>query len=428
MAKLDLNSLRQQAIDADEARKTEAANLKRRVDNVYAYAYETSREGINALLALAQLSLVSEGCPSEVPVRNEFQSTGREPVLVMDSSGNWSASLSKNYDGPEQRPTGRWVHTGRSNQVSLADAIAAAASIPSAGDAAKAIRGVLNPVKNRDFDHLGAVLDRIPLRTLSAMLGSGPQLVYGLGIGLKNTATAHVVDGEWYPDVEYSEDVAKLASCIGDAMFRRMVPVTDHGTELAHMIAEAKKMTKDPQLLREMKIPKPTCMTIFAPHTPAETIRDFLQQAVRVGFDINAVDGRAGCGGLPTAAHKAVTLLTLKDLDAAVALGLDLEFADSLSSLTDVVVDKFCRRMTRHELPMLKHLVTKYGLAVSQESYQQVAKALGEAYQRDPDPWPPVNKEEERRWEKRTELLKAAIVFLDEKFPHLHSKTKRKAA
>jgi hypothetical protein len=427
MAKLDLNSLRQQAIDADKTRKTEAANRERLVDNVYVYAYETSREGVSALLALAQLSLISEGCPSEVPVRNEFQSTGREPVLVMDGSGNWSASLSKKYDGPEQRPTGRWVRHGRSNQVSLVDAIAAAASIPSAGDAAKAIRAVLNPVEDRDFDHFGAVLDRIPLRTLSAMLGSGPQLTYGLGIGLKDTGASHMSDGEWYPDVEYSDDVAKLASCIGDAMFRRMAPVADHGTELVHMIAEVKRMTKDPQVLREMKIPKPTCMTILAPHTPVETIRDFLHQAVRVGFDINAVDGRAGYGGLPTAAHKAVTLLTPKDLDAVVALGLDLEFADSLSRLTDVVVDKFCRRMTRHELPMLKHLVSKYGLSVSQDSYQQVAKALGEAYQRDPDTWP-VDKEEERLWEKRTGFLKEAITFLDEKFPHLHSKKKRKAA
>ncbi|MOA68112.1 hypothetical protein D3C78_1955800 [compost metagenome] len=56
-----------------------------------------------------------------------------------------------------------------------------------------------------------------------------------------------------------------------------------------------------------------------------------------------------------------------------------------------------------------------------------MAKALGEAYQRDPDPWP-VNKEDERLWEKRTGFLKEAILFLDEKFPDLHSKKKRKAA
>ncbi|MNU36403.1 hypothetical protein D3C71_250180 [compost metagenome] len=427
MAKLNFGDLRREAAIADAARQSAAANREHLIDNVYAYAYETSREGILTLLRLAHLSMVSEGFPTEVPTLNEFQSTGREPVLRMDSSGHWSASLSKVYDGPEQRPTGRYLHHGRSNRVRLAEAVAAAAGIPSAGGTAKSIHSALNPIEERDFDHFGAILDRIPLRTLSAMLGSGPQLVFDLGIGVKDNGTSHVVDGEWYPDVEYTDDVAKLALCIGEAMFRRMGPVSDHGTNLTHMIAEVEGMTKDQQVRRGMEIPKPTFMTILAPHTPAETIRDFLNQAVRVGFDINAVDGRAGYGGLPTAAHKAVTLLTVRDLDAAVSLGLDLEFADSLRSLTEVVVDKFCRRMTRHELPMLKHLVIKYGLAVSQDSYQQVAKALGEAYQRDPDPWP-VNKEDERLWEKRTGFLKEAILFLDEKFPDLHSKKKRKAA
>jgi hypothetical protein len=425
MAKLNFDTLSQKAIKSDTSLKSEAANRKRIIDNVYAYAFETSREGIGALLGLAHLSLVSEGCPSEVPLKNGFQSTGREPVLLMDSNGNWSASLTKKYDGPEQRATSRFF-PGRSNWVSLADAIAAAADIPSVGNSAETIRAALNPVKDRDFDHFADALDRIPLRTLSAMLGEGPQLASGLGLGLKNSNTSHIVDGEWYPDVEYTDDVAKLSRCIGDAMFRRMAPVADHGMELDHMIAEVKKSMKDPHVLREMQIPKPTCMAIFAPYTPVETIKDFLHQAVRVGFDINALDGRAGYGGLPTAAHRAVTLLTLKDLDATVTLGLDLEFADNLSSLTDTVIDGLSEEASMQALPMLKHLVNKYGLSVSKESYEKVTEALGEAYQM--APWYREDKEEERKREKRIHLLKATIVFLDEKFSHLQTKKKRKAA
>jgi hypothetical protein len=424
MPKLNFSALRQEAAIADTARQSAAANRKRLIDNVYAYAYETSWEGILTLLRLAHLSMVSEGVPSEVPTQNEFQSTGREPVLRMDNKGNWSASLSKDYDGPEQRPTGRWLRQGRSNWVALEDAIAAAADMPSAADVRKAIWDALDPIKDRDFDHFGVVLDRIPLRTLSAMLGVGSKLASALGLGLTNSGTTYMVDGEWYPDVEYTDDVGKLALCIGDAMMRRMAPVTDHGMELFHMIAEARRATKNPLALSGLQVPRPTCMTIVAPHTPLQTIKDFLHQAVRVGFDLNAV---YGLGGVPTAAHKAVTLLPLKDLDASVAMGLDLEFADDLSSLTEVVIDQLCRRSSKKALPMLKHLVNKYGLAVEQESYLRVAEALGEAYREDRDAWHDECKDTKQERQKRIQLLKATGDFLDEKFPRLHKKN-RKAA
>lgn len=72
MPKLNFSALRQEAAIADAARQSAAENRTRLIDNVYAYAYETSRDGILTLLRLAHLSMVSEDFPSEVPTQNEF--------------------------------------------------------------------------------------------------------------------------------------------------------------------------------------------------------------------------------------------------------------------------------------------------------------------------------------------------------------------
>jgi hypothetical protein len=424
MSKLDLNSLRQRAIQADEARKTEAAFRRSLLERIHSTVFECSVDGIVALTTLAHMSIVAEGLPEEISLGVMEAFKGTNARCRRESNGAWVARISE--------PRG----TDHLSPAQMLEAIAAAASVPLDKDARAAIYAVVNPLRERDFDHLANVLDLLPLHTLWAMMANGPVLSRAFGVGPAKTegkGQDHMLVGSFLPRgprklvslITHHPDIGRFARCVADAIMRRGGKIEEPGSHIRNLIDDSIIATGGVVRPGDIRIPAPACVEMFDPWVPAEAIEDFLKEAVRIGYDINMI--AASRGAHPTsAAHEAVRLMDVKGLDRLVALGLDLQLADNLDSLTTVALNRLRRPDgSKQGFAMLKHLVKK-GCAVDAMDYEILDDAVTACKVDIRNSYGDEGAEARRR----LEFLVTVIDFVEERFPHLRKppKTRRRAA
>jgi hypothetical protein len=362
MAKLDLNSLRQQAIIADEARKTKAAFLRSLRDGIYSAAFECSVDGVVTLTTLAHMSLVSEDFPSEIRLIGE-KFKGGSITCRRDADGRWTAHAAGGRSTQHATP---W---------SLIESIAAAAYIPLDDSTRETFSSVVNPVGERDFDHLAKVLDLIPVHSVSAMMSNGPAIAARFDLGPVKTDGVWVegirVGSEFISAISHHPDITTFARCVGDAIARRGKKAVGTDAFLRRVISKSVKAAGKAELeaFNDLRLPATTCVEMFDPYVPPEAVEDFLHEAVRVGFDINKAVSHDCYPS--TAAHEAVRLLDVNAVRRLEAVGLDLAAADGMRSLTSIVIDRL-RRNNQGPMAfaMLIHLVTTRGLSVDAEAYE----------------------------------------------------------
>ncbi len=418
MAKLDLNRLRQQAINADEARKTEAAFLRSLLDGIYSAVFECSVDGIVALTTLAHMSLVSEGFPSEIRLKGE-KFKGCNITCRREADGRWTAHAAEIRSTRNATP---W---------SLIESIAAAAHIPLDDSTRKAFSSVVNPAGERDFVHLAKVLDLIPVHSLSAMMSNGPVIAarFDLGpvkTGPEGSTRGFIVGTEMIAAIDHHEDITAFARCVGDAVARGKAKAVSSDVFLSDMISKSIKAAGKAGLegINDLRLPATACVEMFDPHVPPEAIEDFLHEGVRVGFDINKVVTYNGCYP-STAAHEAVRLMDVNAVRRLEALGLDLAAADNVRSLTSIAID----RLRRHDqgsqgFAMLIHLVSTHGLSVSAEAYESLDDRASECKQAIRGGY------DNRNTEGMLDFIVRVMGFLDKNFPSLRNpkNARRKAA
>jgi hypothetical protein len=206
---------------------------------------------------------------------------------------------------------------------------------------------------------------------------------------------------------------------------RRGGKIEEPGSHIRNLIDDSIIATGGVVRPGDIRIPAPACVEMFDPWVPAEAIEDFLKEAVRIGYDINMI--AASRGAHPTsAAHEAVRLMDVKGLERLVAIGLDLQLADNLDSLTTVALNRLRRPDgSKQGFAMLKHLVKK-GCAVDAMDYEILDDAVTACKVDIRNSYGDEGAEARRR----LEFLVTVIDFVEDKFPHLRKppKARRRAA
>ncbi len=374
--------------------------------------FECSADGIFALTTFAHMSLVSRGFPDKIHFHQSGNTKSVRAEFRMRADGRWTAHTEDDASGLSLSPD------------CLVRSIAFAAHVPLDDATHKELLGACNPLADRDFAHFRKVLDLIPLHSLSSMMAHGPSLLRAFNLGVKNSPRSAAYNGRFYSDMEYHADIALFARCIASAIKRRKASVAGIDVDINTMIEEVSSAAGGARLtgMHNLRLYQPTCVEIAASHTPAQAIEDFLAEAVRAGFDINAVFD-AGSSFPATAAHEAVRVMDVTRLKRLIHLGLDLNLADGVRSLADIPLAEIRRAgNAKQKMAMLKFLIDRRGFKVTQPTYTDLQDRIKDLRDR------------LRHGHKETadlyEVLVNAADFIEARFPELHreARTRRKAA
>ncbi|NTF16887.1 hypothetical protein G6L37_00410 [Agrobacterium rubi] len=371
MAKLDLAGLRRSAQDACDTLARATAYKRSLVDGLHRLIFECSPNGVITLTTMAHMSLIAEGLPTDIVIGANAAFKGEDVTCHKEVDGTWTARVSHPIPREGLRPLG------------LTGAIASAAGIPHSKEALASIRAVINPLHERDFDHFARVLDLIPLHSLSAMMAYGPLLARSLDLSQPAVDDTRLGAGKAELRLpishdQYHEDIAKFARCVSEAVQRRGASVAGLDVDLRSAVDEFRmKFGEEHSDEAELAFRGlPTCVQMFDPHVPTKAIEAFLREAVRAGFDINAVSP-APSSYPRSAADCAVNLLDVKALIRLEKLGLDLGRANEANSLTSVALSRVRRTGDRKvAFAVLKHLVVARGLPITAESHRNLAESL----------------------------------------------------
>lgn len=408
MAKLDLNDLRRNAQNAQEAAAKAAAYRADLFKGLRRLLFECSPDGIIALLTMAHMSLIADGFPTEVRLDGkDAPFKGDDTACRMEVDGAWTCSAPRSMPEKGLRP------------AALAAPIAAASHIPPSTEALDSIRAVINPLHDRDFEHFSKVLDLIPLRSLSAMMAHGPILARSLELGPKPE------DIHEYLGVH--EDISRFAKCIGDAIKRRGASVEGLDEDVRKAVERFLEEIEESNDVAHHQVVQylPTCVQMFDPHVSVAAIECFLSEAVRTGFDINAVASNPYTSP-KTVAERAVNLLDVKALGRLEKLGLDIGRAAAASSLTSVVLSRIRRDGDRKTaFSMLKHLIGEHGQTVEIESYRDLDERVVECKRNIHSGYA-----DNKKLVAKYEFLMKVLDHVDERFPDLQSQSlkRRRAA
>jgi hypothetical protein len=393
--RLDFNELRRNAAEAEDARKA-ALSLKRSLrERIYSAVFECSLDGAVALATMAHLSLVSEGMPAEVPLA---------PIAIFMGSSN--ATCRRQVDGTWTGHASAGKSIGHLAPGMTVPAVAEAAHIPLGERERHAIFAVSNPLAERDFTHFGKVLDLLPSRTLWSMLGHGPTLARSFGIAPQD-----------------HHDIGRFAASIGDAIARREGEIQEPGRHVLAVIDECIGEGRGEfERPTDIRIMSPVCVEMFDPHVPPKAIEAFLEQAVRVGFDINDMAEYHGASA-GSVAHEAVRMMDVRGLVRLEALGLSLERSVRNRNLCDGVLSRL--RMVNQPdtaLSVLKHLVLDRGFVVEREAHELLRDRAGHLHDRI------VSGRGRASDAMHQEIVVEAIEFIESHFPGLRRPARRKKA
>lgn len=421
MGRLDLNDLRRSAQNAHEALVAEAAYMRDLIDGLHRMIFECSPDGIVALVTMAHMSLIADGFPTEVALGGKSSPLKGEDVICrMEADGVWTGRASRPMADKGIRPE------------ALVETVAVAAHIPYSAESRASILAVINPLHDRDFEHFARVLDIIPLHTLSAMMANGPVLartfsLFPQDIDADGFVSGHNDNGLLQPNIRYHDDIDRFARCIGEAIERRGASLAGLDVDLrSAAVSFMEKAGEDRSMVPDRVFHAlPTCIHMFDPHVPVEAIEVFLMEAVRVGFDINAISHNS-FSYPKTAADCAVNLIDVKALVRLEELGLDIARADGAHSLTSVALSRIRRSGDRKAaFAVLKHLVNRRGLAVHATSYSEFAESVTECKRNIHSGYA-----DNKLLVAKYEFLTKVMDFIDERFPDLRKpqKSRRKAA
>lgn len=397
MAKIDLNDLRRNAQNAQEAAAKAAAYKQDLFKGLHRLLFESSPDGIIALTTMAHMSMIADGFPTEVPLGKAAPFKGYDTACRMEVDGTWTGRASRSMPEQGLRP------------IALAEPIAAASHIPPSAEALDSIRAVINPLHDRDFEHFSRVLDLIPLQSLSAMMAHGPILARALELGPK------------------PEDTFRFAQCIGDAIRRRGASVEGLDESVRNAVERFLEEIGENNDIAHHQVAHylPTCVQMFDPHVSVTAIECFVSEAVRAGFDINAVASNPYT--FPkTVADRAVNLLDVKAMVRLEKLGLDVGRAAAANSLTSIVLSRIRRNGDRKAaFDMLKHLIGKHGQTVEIESYRDLDESVVECKRNIHSGYA-----DNKKLVAKYEFLAKVLDYVDERFPGLQSQSakRRRAA
>lgn len=395
MAKIDFNAMRLKADSAKEEAESILAHRRSLVGALHRLIFECSLDGIVALTTFAHMSLISEGFPSEIALGNKSPLKGQNLACQREIDGTWTARASSAASPKGLRPQ------------DLAEAIMAAAHVPAAPDTLETVRSVLNPLADLDFAHFEKVLNLIPLHSLSAMMAHGPTLAVKFGL----------VSSVDLP----RQNGIKFARTIGDTILRRGASVAGFDKDMNSAVDNLLEALGDDarfvnQVSRRFL---PTCIEMLDPH--AGYNEAFLAEAVRVGFDINAVSDPSF--RYPKTVADCIIVHFDADLLARLeVIGLDLSRADQVRSLTSTAISRLGVTNHREDArEVLQLLVTGRGFQVEREAYADLNERISECrrqlHSRNPS---------ELYWKAKHDFLIEARGFIDEHFPALREKSKKR--